>query len=217
MGSFLDPANALTILGANVALLGALAATGGRVSWGAIGLVVAGVCDLLDGLLARRASRNPAARRFGARLDSLCDACSFGFAPAVLLHAAGMRAPQEILLLAFLLTAALWRLAFFDVVGLEAIAGARYYRGLPTTYVALLVPLALPSALAGRSAFRSVMAGVVLLTALAMLSALPVRKPTGRAYPFFVALALAVVTALLLLGPRIDAALHTVMPAAPPP
>lgn len=219
MGSFLDPANAITLLGLNAALLGALAAVGGRISLGAVGLVVAGVCDLLDGLVARRTTRSDSARRFGARLDSLADACSFGFAPAVLLHAAGMRSPQELLLLAFLLTAAVWRLAFFDVVGLEAIAGARYYRGLPTTYVALVVPLALLSGLASSGAMRAVMAAVVPITSVAMLSALPVRKPTGKAYPLFVALALAVVGTLLVLGPRLDGELGaaTITRGAPRP
>src|SRR5690348_15329533 len=43
---------------------------------------VAKVFDVLDGYLARRSRQ---ASQFGAELDSLCDAISFGAAPAVFL------------------------------------------------------------------------------------------------------------------------------------
>jgi CDP-diacylglycerol---serine O-phosphatidyltransferase len=46
-------------------------------------IVVAGVLDMLDGMLARRAK---AGTRFGAELDSLVDIVSFGVAPASLTY-----------------------------------------------------------------------------------------------------------------------------------
>ncbi len=46
-------------------------------------IVIAGVLDVLDGLLARMGN---AGTRFGAELDSLVDMVSFGVAPAVLIY-----------------------------------------------------------------------------------------------------------------------------------
>jgi CDP-diacylglycerol---serine O-phosphatidyltransferase len=52
----------------------------------ALALVVAGVCDNLDGRLARLAR---ATSRFGTEYDSIADAVSFGVAPAVIAFTAG--------------------------------------------------------------------------------------------------------------------------------
>jgi len=52
----------------------------------ALGIVLAGVCDALDGRLARMAR---SASRFGLEYDSIADIVSFGVAPAVLAFSAG--------------------------------------------------------------------------------------------------------------------------------
>jgi CDP-diacylglycerol--serine O-phosphatidyltransferase len=51
--------------------------------WAGWFLLFAGILDMLDGRLARRAN---AGTRFGAELDSLVDAISFGVAPAVFMY-----------------------------------------------------------------------------------------------------------------------------------
>jgi CDP-diacylglycerol--serine O-phosphatidyltransferase len=51
--------------------------------WAGWFLVFAGILDMLDGRIARRAN---AGTRFGAELDSLVDAISFGVAPAVFMY-----------------------------------------------------------------------------------------------------------------------------------
>jgi len=51
--------------------------------WAGWFLVFAGILDMLDGRIARRAK---AGTRFGAELDSLVDAVSFGVAPAVFMY-----------------------------------------------------------------------------------------------------------------------------------
>jgi CDP-diacylglycerol--serine O-phosphatidyltransferase len=52
----------------------------------ALGIVLAGLCDALDGRVARLAH---ATSRFGVEYDSLADVVSFGLAPAVLAFHAG--------------------------------------------------------------------------------------------------------------------------------
>ncbi|MGH7317715.1 MAG: CDP-alcohol phosphatidyltransferase family protein [Candidatus Rokuibacteriota bacterium] len=62
--------NHLTVVGLGVSILAALAMAQGRLRVAALLLAVAGLCDLFDGALARRANR---VSPFGAFLDSVVD------------------------------------------------------------------------------------------------------------------------------------------------
>ncbi len=57
-------------------------ATWANKEWACLLILLAMVCDMLDGRLARWARKTT---EFGAQLDSLCDAISFGVAPAILM------------------------------------------------------------------------------------------------------------------------------------
>jgi CDP-diacylglycerol--serine O-phosphatidyltransferase len=86
----------------------------GNLDRAALAIIAAGVCDLLDGRLARMAGSTS---RFGAEYDSIADIVSFGVAPAMLAFSAG--ALQELgwtgWVLAFIYTAcAALRLARFN-------------------------------------------------------------------------------------------------------
>lgn len=189
---FADAANLLTLAGLLLALGTALLAAHGKLALGLATLAGSGLCDLFDGLVARRMTRDDAGRAFGARLDSVVDACSFGLAPAVLLHFAGMRSLPEIAILGLFVCAAVWRLAWFDTVGIEGRGDARYYHGLPTTFVALIVPVGLLAGFAGAAALRVAASACALLLAVAMVSPIRVRKPAGAWYPILLAIALCV-------------------------
>jgi len=102
----------------------------------ALGIILAGVCDALDGRLARFAR---ATSRFGAEYDSIADTVSFGVAPAMLAFSAGN---LQVLgrtgwVMAFLFTAcAALRLARFNV------APSRYrgrFEGMPSPAAAGMV------------------------------------------------------------------------------
>jgi CDP-diacylglycerol--serine O-phosphatidyltransferase len=180
MSRFIDAANLLSLAGLSAAVLCALLAANGRVRFAIVALVVSGLCDLFDGAIARRLDRPPRARQFGAALDLVVDGCSFGMAPAVLLHSVGLRrAPEIALVVAFVCSA--WRLAYFDTVGLEVEQDARYYHGLPTTFVALIVPLACLAGFYGQAPLRVAAAIATGGLAPAMVSPLRIPKPAGRA------------------------------------
>jgi CDP-diacylglycerol--serine O-phosphatidyltransferase len=98
-------------------------------------IVAAMVFDALDGYVARLAR---SASKFGAELDSLCDAVSFGAAPAFLLLrlGPGWEAPiwhQTLAVIASLyMVCALLRLARYNVVETTAEGGGKKFRGLPS-------------------------------------------------------------------------------------
>jgi len=192
---FMNPANALTMVGLGAALGCALLSVEHRIGAALVALVVSGVCDLLDGFVARKLRRTDEQARFGGHLDSLVDACSFGLAPAILLHALGLRSLPELALIAFFLFCAVWRLAYFDTVGLTGESGARYYTGLPVTFVALGLPIAALTRFAGAGWLRPATGAAALLLGLAMVSPFKIRKPTGVWYPILLLMALGLAVA----------------------
>lgn len=62
--------NALTVLGLGISLLGAACFARGELRWGAAAVALGGLCDLVDGVVARHLGRQT---RFGAFLDSSLD------------------------------------------------------------------------------------------------------------------------------------------------
>ncbi len=203
MQRFLDAANAISLAGLGLAVLVVVLSARGLVPWACAALVGCGLCDVFDGLVARRLRRDALGRTFGQRLDTVVDACAFGVAPVALLHAAGLRAPLEVALLVVFAACAAWRLAYFDTVGLqETDAGRRRYVGLPTTFASLALPVALLAGYHDAQAAR--VAGAVAASGLsaAMISPFRVPKPSGLAYPVLSGLALAVLGAHLALAPR---------------
>jgi CDP-diacylglycerol--serine O-phosphatidyltransferase len=100
-------------------------------------ILVAMVFDALDGYAARL-SRS--ASEFGGQLDSLCDAISFGLAPAFLLLRLGLPwgappqlIPQAIAVIAALyLMCAILRLARFNVENTPDAASHKRFKGLPS-------------------------------------------------------------------------------------
>lgn len=102
----------------------------------AIAIVIAAVFDQLDGRLARLTR---ATSKFGAELDSLCDAVSFGMAPALLLHQWALLPFGRLGYMACFLYAAcgVLRLARFNVqVG---VVEKNYFQGLPIPMAAGIV------------------------------------------------------------------------------
>lgn len=108
-------------------------ADAGSSLFAAAGLIfLAMVFDTLDGSAARWAGR---ASPFGAQLDSLCDAISFGAAPALLMFQFALPHgyPPRLLwpLAALYVVCTVLRLARFNV-GADAGGPPGYFRGLPS-------------------------------------------------------------------------------------
>jgi CDP-diacylglycerol--serine O-phosphatidyltransferase len=154
-------------------------AFGGQPDKAALGIVLAAICDILDGRVARLAN---ATSRFGTEYDSIADTVSFGVAPAMLAFSAGN---LEVLgrpgwVLAFLYTAcAALRLARFNVTP------GRYkgrFEGMPSPAAAGIVASTqwFVSFLRGHGIPFDVpewaVAGGVAVLGMLMVSAIPYRS-----------------------------------------
>ncbi len=105
-----------------------------QIAYAAWLIVAAMCCDLFDGRVARLAN---AESEFGAQLDSLTDAISFGVAPAMLMYSFGLNSLGVLgVFFAFLYTAgAIMRLARFNCTT-DAEGASKYFQGLPTPLAA---------------------------------------------------------------------------------
>ena len=106
-------------------------------SFSMILLVIAGVCDMFDGRIARMCKRTEQEKLFGIQLDSLADTVSFGVFPAVILIYATQGIWYGYLISMFYLFAGIMRLGWFNVT---TETNNDFYQGVPITYSALVLP-----------------------------------------------------------------------------
>ncbi len=146
-------------------------------------LLLSGICDAFDGIVARsKKDRTEDEKAFGIQIDSLCDAVSFGVAPAVLCYHLGMDGILGAAILALYCLAGVIRLAFFNVIEAkrqQTQEGAnKTYRGLPITASSMILPLAyLLKFLLSAPAFRAVLHMVMALTGFLFILDFSVKKP----------------------------------------
>lgn len=136
----------LTYMGAASAVLGMCFAMQQNVPSAMMCLLIAGLCDMFDGTVAKTRKRTAQEKRFGIQIDSLADLTCFGVLPAIMGYQIGLNNKVwHYGVLACYVLAALIRLAYFNVMEEERQQCTNeprtYYEGLPVTTVAALLPL----------------------------------------------------------------------------
>ena len=143
----------ITYLSLVSAGLGMFFASRGSFKAALLFLLLSGLCDMIDGPVARTRKRTETEQKFGIQIDSLCDCISFGIQPAVLVYyiaaynSFGSDVLDIIALIvgiAFALCAVI-RLAYFNVTEEERQDKEKGkkrtgYQGLPVTNSSLIIP-----------------------------------------------------------------------------
>jgi len=112
-----------------------VAATRGDYEWAGWFIVIAGILDMLDGRIARFTRTGSA---FGAELDSLVDAISFGVAPSIIMYEVFFTDGAWSWTVSFVyVTAVVVRLARFNVE--QAGRAKRYFLGLPSPTAGMIL------------------------------------------------------------------------------
>ena len=130
----------LTYVGMILALIGTFnLLSQGSLDVSIICLILAGICDLFDGVIARSLKRNDTQKKFGIQLDSLVDVVSFVVYPIILLYYIwNTTSFLYILVSAFYMICGITRLAWFNIHSDDF---KDSYQGLPVTYSALIIPI----------------------------------------------------------------------------
>jgi len=129
----------ITYFGAFVAVLGLLLTMKtGNLDYSFVGMIVAAVCDMFDGKIARHLkNRTDKEKEFGVQIDSLADIVCFITVPAITIFISGLKETYQIILLAFYVVCGVIRLAYFNVAMSDKDKAIKTYSGLP-------VPVSVP-------------------------------------------------------------------------
>lgn len=134
----------LTYMGMIAAFTGILSSCDGNINGAIICLMLAGVCDLFDGPIARTMERKAEEKRFGIQIDSLSDLIGFGVLPGIILYRMVEKSLVGIIVSAVYVLCALIRLAYFNVMEEkrqdETQEARTCYQGLPVTVSSILIP-----------------------------------------------------------------------------
>lgn len=148
-------------------------------------LMVSGFLDAFDGTVARtRKNATAQEKSFGIQIDSLCDLVCFGVLPACIGGACGLHRPWQLALLVLFVLAALIRLAYYNVMEMEQQnvdeTGKRFFRGLPVTSVAIILPIVYGIMMYSRL-FRwadIILPAMFALIGIGYVTNIRIRKPT---------------------------------------
>jgi len=131
----------LTYLSVASSVAGITFAMGGNPLYAIICLMLSGLFDMYDGKVARtKKERDKISSSFGIQIDSLADIIGFGILPVAIGYSIGMTNWYYIPIGILFVLAALIRLAYFNVLE-ESKGRQKSFIGLPTTSVALLLPM----------------------------------------------------------------------------
>jgi len=172
----------------------------------ALAIVLAMVCDMLDGRVARATHSSS---RFGVEFDSLSDLTAFGLAPALLMYNWTLLplGPRGWLVAGLFALCAALRLARFNARATDVVQ--KHFQGIATTFAGGMVAATVwfVEWLGYTPPFQRGLSMVVTtffaLLALLMVSTIPYPSIKGlkiegrRAYPMLVVVVLALVVVLL--------------------
>ncbi|MCR4688543.1 MAG: CDP-alcohol phosphatidyltransferase family protein [Saccharofermentans sp.] len=189
----------LTYAGMVISVLGIfLALTTDKINYAFCCLMIAGICDLFDGMVARRCKRTDEEKLFGIELDSIVDTVSFVALPVCIFIASGLTAIWDVLIFILFALAGVARLAYFNIDTADSNKAVKYYIGLPVTYTALIFPLIyLLSFPLEAGIFMWIYRAVIVLVSVFEMLKINVPKPRGIWYGIFGVLAIVLVTVYL--------------------
>ncbi len=160
-------------------------------------MILAGICDLFDGKLARMCKRSETEKAFGVQIDSLADTVSFLVFPAVFLMYASDFSVSGVVISVLYVLMGIIRLAWFNVTVDDS---RGYFNGLPVTYSALIIPAFYAINSIIKISFSNIILQLIYISiAVLFILNIKIKKPHGVWYAVFSVLAVSVIIAILAL------------------
>ena len=188
----------ITYLGAFLAVFGLLLSFHeGNIDYAFVGMILAAVCDMFDGKVARHIkNRKEIEKDFGVQIDSLADIVCFITIPAIALYSFGLREIYHIAILSFYVICGIIRLAYFNVAMSDKNKAIEFYQGLPvpvSVFVFGLVWIILKIV-----DFDAILVYTILVPIVGLLhiSKIRIRKYTGNW--FYIAISLVALVSIIL-------------------
>jgi len=191
----------LTYIGLAVSIFGIMMCFNNNeksVSFAMACLIIAGICDLFDGVIARKCKRTEQEKNFGIELDSLVDTIDFIALPIAIFIQLQMNTWYHYIIMVFFAICGIARLAHFNIMIEDKNKPVKYYTGLPVTYTALIFPIFyLFKYIIPLNIFNILYTVLILLVAMLNIINVKIKKPKGIAYLIFPLLAIIVLVLYL--------------------
>ncbi|MBR1386142.1 MAG: CDP-alcohol phosphatidyltransferase family protein [Bacilli bacterium] len=165
-------------------------------------LIIAGVCDMFDGKIARMCKRDKDEEMFGIQLDSLADTIDFVAFPIVLGLSLGFNEWYNVVSYVLLAMAGIQRLCHFNVlvINKKDKGPVKFYSGLPVTSTAITYPLFwLISNYITTGAYHIIYTVLTYLTAFLFVLNIKIPKLRGVAYPITAVVAVVAIVMICLI------------------
>lgn len=185
---YINLANCITLFGLILSLSSCFYALNGNLKLSITFLIISGICDLFDGVVARKLKRSESEKEFGIQLDTIVDVVSFGVTPVVIVFSVAGAMWYALAVYIFYIVCAVVRLAYFNT-SVDINTVVQHYRGLPVTYVALVLPFAM--------IFRSEPISIFSLLVVGILFIFNIKIPKPRGVWYVIFPILAVIMAVL--------------------
>lgn len=189
----------ITYIGVAFAIIGMNFALSQNLKYTMICLVIAGVCDMFDGKVARLCKRTEEEKKFGVEIDSLADIVAFVVFPIVIGYSMGLDKWYNILAYVLLVLAGITRLGYFNITVIDKNKDepVKTYSGLPVTSTAIILPaMWLFSSTVKNVCFKSIYTGMIYLIAFLFIFNSKIPKIKGKAY---IAVTIAAIVGVLLI------------------
>lgn len=191
----------LTYVSLSSAVTGILFSINDKPLYGIVCLLVAGLCDMFDGKVARTKKTSSQEKSFGIQIDSLSDIIAFGILPVCIALGLGLKSIKFLPVYILFVLCALIRLAYFNVLAEERKdkpkEKLKFYTGLPVTSVALILPFAYifkPYA----KHFGNIYLWLLVVISLLFVSKFQIKKPSFKQMIIFIILGIIELTFIIL-------------------
>lgn len=162
-------------------------------------LILAGICDMFDGKIARMCKRTTEEKEFGIQLDSLADTVNFLCLPVIIMLSLGMNTVFDVIVYCLFILCGISRLGYFNV-NASLDNPVKFYSGLPVTSTAIIYPLV--GLLHGQipiHIFQTILIIATIITAMLFVLKVKVPKFKGTAYIIIPILAILLSVILLVI------------------
>ncbi|CRZ34062.1 CDP-diacylglycerol--serine O-phosphatidyltransferase [Herbinix hemicellulosilytica] len=204
MIGFYDYTVVLTYVSLMFSVFGITQAINGRFRVAIVCLALSGLCDMLDGKVARtKKNRTFDQKLFGVQIDSLCDVVCFGLFPTILCFILGVRGILGGIVIGYYCVCSVIRLAYFNVLEtnrqMKEDGANKYYHGLPITSITIILPIIfLFSFIISENAFRWVLLAMLFIVATLFITDFKLKKPSNKQLIAMVMIVAAIVSVILL-------------------
>ncbi len=153
-----------------------------NISYTLIFLILAGLCDLFDGKIARMCERSNEEKEFGIQIDSLADTVNFVVLPVVIMLSLGMNSPIDVAVFALYVICGVSRLAVFNC-NANLDEPVKFYTGLPVTSSAIIYPiLGLLYGIIPNNIYEIISVLITFVVAVLFISKIKVHKFKKKAF-----------------------------------